>query len=262
MNTALEAAAAGAAQIRKWNRKRTRLEVRSKKPGDLVTSADFAAERAVMEVIGASFPDDGILSEESGHSGNADSCWVLDPLDGTTNFVHDLPDYCLALAYCRAGVPVIGVIHDIARDELYTAEKGRGARCNGSAIKTSGRSRIGEALLAASGSSGAGGDYWQALGRAARVSAGMRRSGSTVLDLAWVARGSIDVAFCRGIKYWDYAAGAVLVGEAGGRFVAAGGGRFAPQFGQPPENFLCGTVRLIGGIHKHFAGGGKGTSPR
>ena len=246
--------------IRSWNRKRSRLEVRSKKPGDLVTSADLAAERAVIDVIGRAYPKEGMLSEESGLRGNPESCWVLDPLDGTTNFVHDLPDYCLALAYCRGGEPIVGVIYDIARDELYAAEKGRGARCNGASIKVSGRSRMSEALLAVAGSSGAGSDYWRALGEVSRVSSGMRRSGSAALDMAWVARGSIDVAFCRGLKYWDYAAGAVLVSEAGGRFVSAGGGRFRPVFGDPPENFLCGAIRLVGGMHKRMAGasGSKG----
>ena len=255
MNTALDAARAGAQAIRSWERRRGRLEIRSKKPGDLVTSADLSAERAVISVIGKAYPQDGMLSEESGMHGDPENCWVLDPLDGTTNFVHDLPDYCLALAYCRGGQPTIGVIYDIARDELYASEKGSGARCNGALIKASGRSRTTEALLAAVGSSGAGSDYWRLLGEASRAAAGMRRSGSAALDLAWVARGSIDVAFCRGLKYWDYAAGSVLISEAGGRFVPVAGGRFAPAFGQPPEDFLCGAVRLVGGIHKRLAAG-------
>ena len=249
-NTALDAARAGARAIRAWDRKRTRMDIRSKRPGDLVTSADLAAERAVMDLIAGVYPRDGMLSEESGMRGDRESCWVLDPLDGTTNFVHDLPDYCLSLAYCRGGEPIIGVVYDIARDELYAAERGRGARCNSSSIKASGRSRMAEALLAASGSSGAGGDYWRSLGKATRAAAGMRRSGSSALDLAWVARGSIDVAFCRGLKYWDYAAGAVLVSEAGGRFVSASGGRFRPEFGKPTGDFLCGAIRLVGGMHK------------
>ena len=255
LNTALDAARAGARAIRSWERKRGRLEIRSKNPGDLVTSADLASERAVMDVIGKAYPQDGMLSEESGLQGDLENCWVLDPLDGTTNFVHDLPDYCLALAYCRGGDPIVGVIYDIARDELYAAEKGSGARCNGAIIKASGRSKTSEALLAAVGSSGAGGDYWHLLGQASRAAAGMRRSGSAALDLAWVARGSIDVAFCRGLKYWDYAAGAVLISEAGGRCVAIAGGKFSPVFGQPVESFLCGAVRLVGGMHKRLAAG-------
>ncbi len=225
----------------------------SKSPGDLVTSADFASERAVLAVLERAYPQDGVLSEESEAHGNPDSCWVLDPLDGTTNFVHNQPDYCLALAYCRDGTPEIGVIYDICRDDIYTAERGRGARCNGNTIRISPRSKLAEALVAMAGSSGAGSRYWEAVGDAVKRTAGMRRTGSAALDLALVARGSIDAAVCRGLQYWDYAAGAVLIAEAGGQFSPLADEKAKPQFGRRVADFVCGSTRMTGGLRRQIA---------
>lgn len=216
MNIAVEAVRAAARRVERFDRHRGDLRVRAKKPGDLVTSADLAAEEAVFAVLREHYPEAGILSEEAGQDGGVDDCWVLDPIDGTTNFVHGFPGYAVALAWCSGGRVRLGAIFDVARNDLYLAEHGRGAYCNDRRLRVAKTAGLADALLGATG--GIRPEDWPLLAEASRRSCGCRRLGAGVLDFAMVARGALDACFGHGMHYWDYAAGMLLVQEAGGVF--------------------------------------------
>ena len=187
---------------------------------DLVTEADRESEAAVIEVIHRAFPTHAILAEESGASAHqSDHRWIIDPLDGTTNFAHGFPQFCVSIAYQRRGETRFGVIYDALHKECFTAQRGRGAKLNGKTIKVSATPAIGSALLA----TGFPYDrrerrcfylaFWEAF---MMCSQGVRRTGAAALDLANVASGRTDGFWEFGLKAWDVAAGALLVEEAGG----------------------------------------------
>lgn len=196
-------------------------ELRHKGAIDLVTDADTAAEAAVLQVIRAAYPSHAVLAEESGAQDRASRYrWIIDPLDGTTNYAHAVPQFAVTLACEVDGEVAVGVIFDPMRDELYTATRGGGARCNGEAIAVSSCAEVSQALLST------GFPYWiqdEFEGAMAlfstflRRAQGIRRFGSAALDLAWLAAGRYDGFFELGLKPWDIAAGALIVEEAGGR---------------------------------------------
>jgi myo-inositol-1(or 4)-monophosphatase len=188
---------------------------------DLVTEADGEAEAAVIGILRRAFPGHAILSEEGGGIDQpSQHRWIIDPLDGTTNFAHGYPHCCVSIGYERRGRVEMGVIYDALRRELFVARKGRGATLNGKPIRVSQAARLDIALLC----TGFPYDraewrrfyltFWEEL--MARVH-GVRRTGSAALDLAWVACGRIDGFWEFGLKPWDVAAGSLLVREAGGR---------------------------------------------
>lgn len=188
-----------------------------KPAGDWVTAADEYAERFIIDKLQYYFPKHSILGEESGLHGRAKACWVIDPLDGTTNFVHGMPCFAVSIAFCQDGAPELAVLYDINHDELYTAVRGRGAFCEDKRLRMEKKMTYAESLLMASGQLGMdGGAMWRLLGRMASESEGARRSGSTVLDLAWLAAGHVDVVVSGPVRFWDVAAGSLLVREAGG----------------------------------------------
>jgi myo-inositol-1(or 4)-monophosphatase len=201
-------------------RERPATGVRHKGRVDLVTEVDLACERAIREVLAHHTPDLPVLGEEGG-GGHAPTRWVVDPIDGTTNFVHGLPHYAVSIGLEVDGVATVGVVLDVGRDELYRATRGRGATCNGAPLRTSDVRDLGEALL------GTGfpydraerPDFYLAFVREALLrTQGIRRAGAAALDLCWVARGALDGFWEFGLKPWDRCAGSVLVEEAGGRF--------------------------------------------
>jgi myo-inositol-1(or 4)-monophosphatase len=195
-------------------------EVKFKGEVDLVTKADENAEQAIKQILQETFPNYGMLAEEGGElNGEGDVRWIVDPLDGTTNFAHGLPLFCTSLALERAGEVVLGVVYDPIANEIYTAERGGGATLNGVPIGVSDIDEPIRALLAT------GFPYdrdevpaaLELFGQFAVRTQSMRRLGSAALDLCYVAAGRLDGYYERGVKAWDIAAGVLILEEAGGR---------------------------------------------
>ncbi|MGD9951519.1 MAG: inositol monophosphatase family protein [Burkholderiales bacterium] len=197
------------------------LEVRAKNRNDFVTQVDRAAEQAVIDVIRRAYPDHGFLAEESGASPGArpEFLWVIDPLDGTTNFIHGFPQYCVSIALEHKGVLTQAVVYDPSKNELFTASRGRGAYLDDRRIRASKCLHLKDALV------GTGFPfkelsrldlYLRQLRTLMGTCAGVRRAGSAALDLAYVAAGRMDAFWEMGLSRWDMAAGALLIQEAGG----------------------------------------------
>jgi myo-inositol-1(or 4)-monophosphatase len=214
---------------------------------DLVTEADVAAEKLIIAALGDAFPEHGVLAEESGAGGQDSShVWIIDPIDGTTNFSHGFPHFCVCIALEVDGQLELGVTYDPSRDEMFWAGRGQGAWCNGRRISVSRRDRL-ERSLAVTGfpydrgtNPDNNADYFADMLRRTR---GMRRVGSAGLDLAWVAAGRVDVYFELRLKPWDCSAGVVLVEEAGGRVTDYDGLPFRRSVGDVVAT--CG-----GGVHE------------
>ncbi len=198
------------------------LQVSKKGPADFVTAADLRAEGILREELARARPGYGFLMEESGESGASapgERRWIVDPLDGTTNFLHGLPHFAISIALEEGGEIVAGVIYDPIKDEMFTAEKGAGAYLNDRRIRVSSRSRLEDSLIATGTPFKGHGDAPAFLAEAAVVmaaTAGIRRWGTASLDLAYVAAGRFDGFWERDLAPWDIAAGIVLVREAGG----------------------------------------------
>ena len=187
---------------------------------DLVTEADREAEQVIREELLGTFPTYGILAEEGGElAGEEGARWIVDPLDGTTNYAHRLPIFCVSIALERSGKVVLGVVHDPMGEETFVAEQGRGATLNGEPIRVSDTEEMIQALIVT------GFPYdrtempeaLELFGRLAATTQGMRRLGSAALDLCYVASGRLDGYYERGIWPWDLAAGSVILEEAGGK---------------------------------------------
>jgi len=197
------------------------LDVRAKRVNDFVTQIDRAAEEAVIDVVHRSYPDHAILAEESGATKGAaaEYCWIIDPLDGTTNFIHGFPQYCVSIAVQHAGKPAHAVVYDPTKNELFTASRGRGAFLNERRIRVSRCRRLEDALVGTGfpfRELGRLDPYMKQLGRMMGSCAGVRRAGAAALDLAYVAAARLDAFWEMGLSPWDMAAGALLIQEAGG----------------------------------------------
>ncbi|HXJ08440.1 MAG TPA: inositol monophosphatase family protein [Burkholderiales bacterium] len=204
------------------------LQVRAKRANDFVTEVDRAAEAAIIEIVQKSYPDHAILGEESGEirgaagggePGQAEYRWIIDPLDGTTNFIHAFPQYAVSIGVEQRGALAHAVVYDPVRNELFTASKGRGAFLNDRRIRVSKCIRLQDALV------GTGFPfkeltrvdlYLRQLKTLMAGSSGVRRAGAAALDLAYVACGRLDAFWELGLSPWDMAAGALLIQEAGG----------------------------------------------
>jgi len=211
------------------------LQVSKKGPADFVSSADLAAEKAIRAELSKARPDYGWLMEESGKGGpsGAASRWIVDPLDGTTNFLHGIPHWAISIAAETDGAIVAGVVYDPVKDELFWAERGQGAYVNSKRLRVSGRRSLDIALIATGlpfrGRASAP-QYMTELDMVTAEVAGVRRFGSAALDLAYVAAGRYDAFWEYGLSPWDSAAGVLLVTEAGG-FVSEIDGRANPIYG-------------------------------
>lgn len=228
LNVAVRAARRAGRIITRASLDLDRIEITRKQRNDFVTEVDHASERAIIETLLNAYPDHAILAEESGHTAGKDASalvheaehvWVIDPLDGTTNFIHGFPQYAVSIALMQRGVVTQAVVYDPNRDELYTSSKGRGAFLNDRRIRVSRRTKLDEALV------GTGfpfrqldhlDDYLRMFKVVTQRAAAVRRPGAAALDLAYVACGRYDAFFEFGLSAWDVAAGSLLVTEAGG----------------------------------------------
>jgi myo-inositol-1(or 4)-monophosphatase len=243
VNIAIRAAReAGRVITRNFNRV-DRLTIADKGRNDFVTEVDRNAEAAIIGILKEKYPQHAILAEESGaHSGN-DFEWIIDPLDGTTNFLHGLPQFAVSIALKVKGRLDIGVVYDPINEEMFTASRGEGALLNDRKIRVSNRKGLDGALL------GTGipyrdlrfmDNYMGMLKDLARDTAGIRRPGSAALDFAYVACGRTDGFWELGLSEWDFAAGALLVREAGGLVTDIGGGERFLDTG----NVIAGSIKV------------------
>jgi myo-inositol-1(or 4)-monophosphatase len=222
INVAIKAARAAGAIINRAALDVEAVRISQKQVNDFVTEVDHAAEQAIIETLLTAYPGHGILAEESGSEHGAkdsDYVWIIDPLDGTTNFIHGLPVYCVSIALTVKGKVEQAVIYDPSRNDLFTATKGRGAYMNDRRIRVSKRTRMQECLISTGFPFRPGDDfnaYLRMMGEVMQRTAGLRRPGAAALDLAYVAAGFTDAFFETGLQPWDMAAGSLLVTEAGG----------------------------------------------
>jgi len=198
------------------------LQVSKKGPADFVSIADKKAEQTLVRELQKARPDYGFILEEGANIEGSDSSntWIIDPLDGTTNFLHGIPHFAISIALVRDSEPYAGVVYNPASDEMFWAEKGQGAYLNGRRLRVSARTHVGESLFATGmpflGMKKDDDRYLQRIDAVSRVSAGVRRFGAAALDLAYVAAARYDGYWEAGLQAWDIAAGIVLVREAGG----------------------------------------------
>src|SRR5580692_13042289 len=196
------------------------LEITSKGRNDYVSEIDRSAEREIIDIVRKHYPEHAILAEESGRSGVHDTVWIIDPLDGTTNFLHGFPVFAVSIAVEQRGRLEIGVIYDPMRQEVFTAARGEGAHLENHRIRVSKQRGLDGALLATGfpyrEDEKYADNYFAMFRMLTSMSAGIRRPGSAALDLAYVACGRLDGFWEMGLKAWDTAAGILLIKEAGG----------------------------------------------
>lgn len=223
------------------------IDFKGENRADLVTDADRASEAVILEWLAREVPQHAVLAEETGAWGQGAFTWYVDPLDGTTNYAHGVPHFCVTLAVEGPEGLLAGVSYDPLRDECFGASRGEGATLNGQPLRPSRATRLDQAVLC----TGFPYDLQQRpqtpLGlfeRLARQAQGMRRMGSAALDLAYVAAGRFDGFFELGLKPWDTAAGALLVAEAGGRVLRIDGAPYQPRCGDvlAAAPGLCGEL--------------------
>lgn len=205
------------------------LQVSRKGPADFVSQADLKSEKILSEELTRARPGYGLLMEESGaRAGEADARFIIDPLDGTTNFLHGIPHWAISIAAEQKGTLVAGVVYNPVTNDLFWAEKGQGAFLNDRRLRVSGRRTMADALFATGAPFLGRGDIPEFLVELSAVlphCSGIRRAGAAALDLAWVAAGRLDGYWERGLAAWDVAAGMLLVQEAGGFVSEIDGGR-------------------------------------
>ena len=221
LNVMLKAARKAGRTLVKDFKEVENLQVSTKGAGDFVSRADIAAEKILKSELMNARPSYGWLAEEGGEEPGKDPTrrWIVDPLDGTTNFLHGLPHWAVSIALEHKGEIVSGVVYDPAKDEAFFAEKGAGAWMNESRLRVSGRHKMSEAIFATGLPFGGRADLPETLQDLARIlptCAGVRRWGAAALDMAYVAAGRYDGFWERRLKPWDLAAGVIIVREAGG----------------------------------------------
>jgi myo-inositol-1(or 4)-monophosphatase len=220
LNTAVKAARKAASIITRASHDIEKLTIQTKQQNDFVSEVDRAAEDAIVSALHEAYPTHGFIAEESGpQNADAEFVWVIDPLDGTTNFLHGFPQYCVSIGLLHKGVPNQAVVFDPNRNELFTAGKGVGAYLNDRRIRVTKVDRLENALMGTGfpyREIGGIDEYMRMFKNMTLSCSGIRRPGAAALDLAWVAAGRLDGFWEIGLSPWDMAAGALLVREAGG----------------------------------------------
>ena len=227
-----------------------KLKVEQKGHNDYVSDADRAAEKAVINCILKHYPEHAILAEESGVQGESDTVWIIDPLDGTTNYLHGFPVFCVSIGVQVNGRMEHGVVYDPLRQEIFTASRGQGAHLEGRRIRVSGLLQLDRALV------GTGfpfrqadqeiGPYLEMLGKVVRNTSGVRRPGAAALDLCYVAAGRLDAFWETGLAAWDLAAGSLIIREAGGIVSGLDGSENYLETG----HILTGTPKIYAALAK------------
>lgn len=244
LNIAIRAARAAGNIIIRYYGRTDELTINSKRHNDFVSEVDRNAEHEIIKIIKRAYPKHAFLAEEAGKLGENDEYeWIIDPLDGTTNFLHNFPQFCVSIALHKKGIPEIAVIYNPVSQELYTAVRGGGAFLNEKRIRVSNRRSMEGALLATGFPFGENHKidlYLQTLKPFMQQAAGVRRTGSAALDLAYVACGRCDGFWEFGLHSWDMAAGALLVKEAGGFISDLNGNDHYLQTG----NIICANPKL------------------
>ena len=252
VNVAVRAARAAGAIIVRYMNRIDSIKIEEKARMDFASEVDKLAEAEIVRELRRAFPDHSILAEEGGRIGNAPKQWVIDPLDGTHNYLRGFPHFCVSIGFLDHGDPVHGVIYDPLRDELFTASKGDGAFLNDRRLRVSSREKLAGALLCT------GFPFRQRAHIDAhlrmtrellREAEDIRRTGSAALDLAYVAAGRIDGYYEIGLKPWDMTAGCVIVREAGGHYCDFSGNAGIPDSG----NLVAGNHLLAAAIVKSMA---------
>ena len=270
INVAVKAARAAGSIINRAALDVEAVRISQKQVNDFVTDVDQAAEAAIIETLLTAYPGHGIWAEESGREhGAKDSefVWIIDPLDGTTNFIHGFPVYCVSIALAVKGKIEQAVIYDPSRNDLFTATKGRGAYLNDRRLRVSKRIRMQECLISTGFPFRPGDDfntYMRMMSEVMQRTAGLRRPGSAALDLAYVAAGYTDGFFETGLQPWDVAAGSLMVTEAGG---LVGNFTGASEFLEQSE-CMAGNPKIYGqlvgilGKYSKFASAGEKAAVR
>ena len=242
LRTAKQAALdAGKLLIKHYGKLKTS-EIGQKSRNDFVTVVDKLSEKLILKHIHKTFPDHAILAEESGVSPGDSTCWIIDPLDGTSNYIHRFPMFAVSIGVAHRGVLVAGVVYDPLHQEMFSAQTGKGAFLNGRRIRTSSVKRLTNALMATGipfRARNRFGQYFKSLRVISMASAGIRRGGSAALDLAYVSCGRFDGFWEINLSPWDIAAGALLIQEAGGRISDVRG---------RPEHMKNGDVLASNGL--------------
>lgn len=242
LNVMVTAVRKAARQIRRDFNEVEQLQVSRKGQADFVTQADRAAEKVLHDELLKARPDFGFVMEESGvvQGKDKDHRWYIDPIDGTTNFIHGIPHFAISVGLERDGTLIAGVIYNPASDELYVAERGKGAFANDKRMRVSGRREMADALLATGLNLKEEGRKELFFAQFAALTpnvGGIRRAGSAALDLAYVAQGRYDGFWEHGLSSWDVAAGIVMVREAGGQVSDTNGG----------SDMLSGKAGIVAG---------------
>lgn len=265
LNVAIKAARAAGALINRAALDVESVRIAQKQVNDFVTEIDQAAEKTIIDTLLTAYPGHGILAEETGQQFGAkdsDFVWIIDPLDGTTNFIHGMPVYCVSIALAHRGKIEHAVVYDPSRNNLFTATRGRGAFLNDRRIRVSKRAQMRDSLIITGFPFRQGDNFKAHMAMVTDVMprvAGVRQSGSAALDLAYVAAGFSDGFFHTGLSIWDVAAGSLLITEAGGLV-----GNFTGEadFLEQRE-CMAGNPRVYGnlvtvlGKYSKFAGAGE-----
>jgi myo-inositol-1(or 4)-monophosphatase len=231
------------------------LEITAKSRNDYVSDVDRLAEQEIINTIRKAYPDHAILAEESGQRGDSDTVWIIDPLDGTTNFLHSFPHYCVSIAVMIKGRIEHGVVYDPLRDELFSATRGAGAQLNDRRLRVAKRKELSGAVLATGfpfKNHGYLDPFMGMFSNLFKQVADIRRTGSAALDLAYVAAGRLDGYWEIGLEKWDLAAGALLVEEAGGVISDFIGGDNFSKSGNVVAANLAVHKAMISGISSHL----------
>ena len=252
INVAVRAARAAGQIILRYMNRLDGLAVIEKQRHDYVSEVDRLAEAEIIRELKRAFPRDALLAEESGASGKSRNVWVIDPLDGTHNYLRGFPHFAVSIGLLENGEPTLGVVYDPLRDELFTADKGNGAYLNDRRIRVGKRDGLVGALLATGFPFRQRRHLEAQLGMTRALLAeaeDIRRTGSAALDIAYVAAGRLDGFYEIGLKPWDMAAACVLVREAGGRYCDFSGRDGLPESG----NLIAGNVSVVQAIIKTVA---------